>query len=197
MSFLGCALLLDGTITSTVDEEKADNHPYQNSRMLAAIAFYRKAACDATLAPIIEGRLWHIRTTSDNPVVVDELNKYHLTPIEFTSHYHMFAPAEGGDSFVLADLSNIPVPAISDSPDSAETPFISLNPWLVFGLFSSVAIGAVAIALLWSSAPAWVAIIGTGIVSVATVATCCFFYNARHDDRDNQREREYARHGII
>ena len=45
-----------------------------------SIALYRKAACDATLKPIIEGRLWHIRTTSDNPVVVDELNKYHLMP---------------------------------------------------------------------------------------------------------------------
>ena len=79
--------------------------------------------------------MWHIRTTSDNPVVLDELKKYRLTSKRFISHYNKFGngilPVEGGDSFVLADL------------------------------------------------------------------TCCFFYNTRHDDRDNQREREYARHEII
>ena len=92
-----------------------------------SIALYRKAACDATLKPIIEGRLWHIRTTSDNPVVVDELNKYHLMPNGFTSHYGMFGkgipPTEGGYSVVLADLSSISVPVVSDFTGEAETLF--------------------------------------------------------------------------
>ena len=83
------------------------------------------------------------------------------------------------------------------SQGEVDASFISLNPCLALGLLSSVAVGVVRIALLWLSTPALVAIVGTGMISVATVASCCFFYNARQgNDRGNQRESGYECCGI-
>ncbi|MBP6918368.1 MAG: hypothetical protein KBB94_05595 [Legionellaceae bacterium] len=207
MGFLVCALLLDGTISNVVEEEKGDNQRYQDSRMLGAIAFYRKAACDATLKPIIEAMLWYIRTTNENVVVQEELKKYHFTPSEFAPCFDKFSDGialakDDNDLLDIADHSSTPVPDISDiydilSQGEVDVPFISLNPCLVLGLLSSAAVGLVGIALLWLSTPALVAIVGTGMISVATVASCCFFYNARQgNDRGNQRESWYACCGI-
>ena len=229
-SFLVCGLLLDGTIRSTVDEEKN-----KDSRMLAAIAFYRKAARDATLKPSIEMRLCRTSATSDSPVVQHELKKYDLPSAEaFIPSYNKFAQDNASDKgeglLELVDYSNASVPGLSDflgeaelakgddllgyvghsssedlrptnhlqgvrhTLDNAEnsiapvpgisegeSSFISLNPCLIFGLFSSVTIGAVIIALLWLSAPTLVAIIGTVTVSVTAVATYRFFHAARRN----------------
>ena len=204
MGFLVCALLLDGKISNVVEEEKGDNQRYQDSRMLGAIAFYRKAACDATLKPIIEVMLWQIRATGENAVAQKELKKYRLTPREFFPRFDEFSDGialakDDNDLLDIADHSSTPVPDISDifSQGEVDVPFISLNSCLVLGLLSSAAVGVVGIALLWLSTPALVAIVGTGMISVATVASGRFFYNARQgNDRGNQRESGYEFCGI-
>ena len=191
MGFLVCALLLDGKISNVVEEEKGDNQRYQDSRMLGAIAFYRKAACDATLKPIIEVMLWQIRATGENAVAQKELKKYRLTPREFFPRFDEFS-----DGIALAKDDNDLLDIADHSSTPVDVPFISLNSCLVLGLLLSAAVGVAGIALLWLSTPALVAIVGTGIIS-STVASCCFFYNARQgNDRGDQRESGYECCGI-
>ena len=74
---LVCALLLDGKMANSVDENLLGDENYQRTRSLAALAFYRKAACDETLNPIIKSILFHECATGLSPIA-DVLADFNL-----------------------------------------------------------------------------------------------------------------------
>jgi hypothetical protein len=85
---------------------------------LTAIAFYRKAACDEALKPMIEGLLWHKRVIEVNPVVLYELDQYKLEPN--AASYPFFSDASNRQRnkhrplLDIADASDTPLPIISE-----------------------------------------------------------------------------------
>ena len=114
MNCLVCALLLEGKILNAYTN---DDTNYTN-RTLAAIAFYRKAACDEALKPMIKGLLWHKRVIEVNPVVLYELDQYKLEPK--AESYPFFSDASERQKnkhrplLDIADTSVTPLPIISE-----------------------------------------------------------------------------------
>jgi hypothetical protein len=114
MNYLVCALLLEGKISNAYTN---DDTSYIN-RTLAAIAFYRKAACDEALKPMIEKLLWHNRAIGVNPVVLYELNQYKLEPK--TKSFRLFSDTSKRQKnkhkplLDIADASGTPLPIISE-----------------------------------------------------------------------------------
>lgn len=77
LGYLIAAFLYDGAIDSQNIQAN------QTQRLFKAFSFYRKAAHDSSLKPIIEFLLWHKRTVyqqQEDSLITYELNQYQLTP---------------------------------------------------------------------------------------------------------------------
>jgi hypothetical protein len=70
-------------MANSVDENQIGDKNYQWTRSLAALAFYRKAACHPTLNPIIQSILFHERATGLSPIA-DVLVDFELWPCTTT-----------------------------------------------------------------------------------------------------------------
>ena len=109
-----CALLLEGKISNAYTN---DDTSYTN-RTLAAIAFYRKAACDEALKPMIEELLWHKRAIEVDSEVLSALDQYKLEPK--AESYSFFSDASNRQKnkhrplLDIADASDTPLPIISE-----------------------------------------------------------------------------------
>ena len=109
MSHLVCGLLLDGEIRNPFSVLKA-NRLEDKEASLAAIAHYRKAACDEALKPQVESLLWQKRTITDNSPVQESLRSYKLTLGEDVLKCSFFAKPQEGLDFV--DASDALVPSV-------------------------------------------------------------------------------------
>ena len=79
---LVCALLLDGRIANTFHEHSKNIQQYPINRILLAIDFYRKAACDPELKIKVEHILWFMRTClgQDSAAIHQKLKPFKLSP---------------------------------------------------------------------------------------------------------------------
>ncbi|NBX85377.1 MAG: hypothetical protein EBQ95_07210 [Gammaproteobacteria bacterium] len=84
--FLISGLLLEGIIENSSDAFRANNASYFEKRVLLAIDFYLKAACDPYFSREIEGILWNMRNLyRELPAVIKKLEPFRLNPIETTN----------------------------------------------------------------------------------------------------------------
>lgn len=177
MGYLVCGLLLQGKIVNSCNENLVNLRGHLDNRVMAAISFYRKAACDQTLKPKIEYMLWHLRTVEhENESTQHVLKPFKLSPGMNVSTYAAFRAEEGHQDF--EDHSLLPINIDRILMGSLMT------PQLIFKIGLSTALGAAAIILLYSKLTPIIASTGVGIVGALTVASCRLLVNAEQRNID-------------
>ena len=177
MGYLVCGLLLQGKIVNSCNENIFNLRGYLDNRVMAAISFYRKAACDQALKPKIEYMLWHLRTVEKaNERLQRVLKPFKLNPGMYVPTYAGFRAEERGQDFEDHSLQPINIDQILIGS--------LITPQLIFKIGLSTTLGAAAIILLYSKVPAIIAYTGIGMVGALTFASCRLLVNAEQRNID-------------
>lgn len=174
---------------------------YVESRELAAIAFYRKAACDVELKDKIEHRVWEWRTIledGDDGAIHEALSRYKLRPN--ISFYSLFKRDVGGNLLDFADSTHNPLPDLESIFPAEQDPLSQedliseenvpssapLSSGLLLKIGLSVALGAAALlALCVLNVPLITASIGVGVIAAVAYAACSFFGQPQQNMEDS------------
>lgn len=113
MNCLACGHLLRGLIENRAAKNLATNEEYMKHRDLLAIDFYRKAACDHELKPMVEHILWEMKTFHDEEsAVYKKIAPFILKPMievheKFQQDERRNCPELADNTGTLVDISKI------------------------------------------------------------------------------------------
>lgn len=183
IGYLACALLLDFRILNLIDKRLENNQHHFENRVVGAIDFYRRAACDAALKPKIEHILWGYRTIYPESLIANKLTPFKLSPNCET--YFSFEQDTREGLLDITDDSEKPVNVLHILRENSSLIEPIYSFWLKLKIVSAISASIMMVTLLCLNASLVVAAASALVVTTLTYASCRFFVQTEQSSQDS------------